>query len=133
MANKNKVIEELKDKNYALSEVKHLIGTITHIDDNSPSILKKADVFISAVGTKRRPVVIIKVTDCLVYGIPLSTTEDCLNLCTFKSRFFGEGYFSNQLVTAPLEYAKINFVGVLDNSRDLKIAVEKLKIIVKNL
>lgn len=133
MATKNKVLEYLKDKTYSFPEVKHIIGTITEIDREAPSVFKAGDVFIQDVGKKKRPVAIIKVTDCLIYGIPMSTTEDCLNLCTFKSRFFGEGFFSNQLVSASVEYIKDNFIGVLDSPKDLKTAVFKLKELVNTI
>lgn len=133
MATKTKVLEDLKDKTYSFSEIKHIIGTITHLESMTPSVFKVGDLFSQYVGTKRRPVAIIKVTDCLIYGIPMSTTEDCLNLSTYKSRFCGEGFFSNQLVSASVEYVRDNFIGVLDSPKDLKIAVLKLKELVNTI
>lgn len=133
MATKTKVLEDLKDKTYSFSEIKHIIGTITHVETATPSVFKVGDLYAATVGTKRRPVAIIKVTDCLIYGIPLSTTEDCLNLSTYKSRFCGEGFFSAQLVSAPVEYVKDNFIGVLDSPKDLKTAVLKLKELVDTI
>lgn len=133
MANKVKVLEDLKDKPYSFSEIKHIIGTITEIDKEAPSTFKIGDVYLAHAGTKRRPVCIIKVTDCLIYGIPMSTTEDCLNLCTLKGRFFGQGFFSSQFVSAPIEYVRDNFVGVLDSPKDLKTAIVKLKELVNTI
>ena len=136
MARKDKVLEELKDKGYSYQEVKHIIGTITEVEPRQVSKLKRGDVFLitgSGNNVKRRPAVIIKTTDCLVHAIPLSTTEDCLNLHTYKSRFFGEGYFSNQLISVKLEYVYDNFAGILDAPKDLKTAIEKLKNVVENL
>ncbi len=133
MATKNSVLESLKDKGYSFAEVKHIIGTITFVDGKHPSKFKIGDVYIAQCGTKRRPVCIVKVTDCVIYGIPVSTTEDCLNMCSFKSRFLGEGFFSGQLVSSSIEYVKENFAGVLDSPRDLKNAVKLLKEIVNKL
>jgi len=133
MANKNKVLESLKDKAYSFAEVKHLIGTITEVDKESPTKYKAGDVFLAHVGVKKRPNCIIKVTDCLIFAIPMSTTEDCLNLTTYKSRFFGEGFFSSQLISASIEYVDENFVGVLDSPKDVRTAILKLKELVENI
>lgn len=133
MANKAKVLEDLKDKTYSFSEIKHIIGTITEIDKGAPSKFKVGDVFLQNVGTKRRPVCIVKVTECLIYGIPMATTEDCLNLCPLKSRFFGEGFFGSQFISASIEYVTDNFVGVLDSQKDLKTAILKLKELVNTI
>lgn len=133
MATKTKVLEDLKDKTYSLAEIRHIIGTITHVETATPSVFKIGDLYAASIGVKRRPVAIIKVTDCLIYGIPMSTTEDCLNLSTYKSRFCGEGFFSAQLVSASVEYVKDNFLGVLDSQKDLKTAVLKLKELVDKI
>lgn len=127
MASKISVLEGLKEKGYSFLEVKHIIGTITCVESCSPDIFRKGDVFIQSVGVKKRPVVIIHVAEEVVYGIPLSTTQDELNLCESKSRFFGEGYFSNQLVSASFEYVKHNFGGVYDNPKAVNIAIKELK------
>jgi hypothetical protein len=133
MARKSTVLAGLTDKGYSFNEVKHIIGTITEVDKAPPTKYKVGDVYLQSVGTKRRPVVIVKVTDCLIFGIPMSTTEDCLNLCTFSSRFYGDGFFNSQLISASYEYVDDNFVGVLDSPRDLKNAIGKLKELIKNL
>jgi hypothetical protein len=133
MASKKKVLEDLKEKGYNYAEVRHIIGTITSIEKEAPSKLKVGDIFLANVGLKKRPNCIVKVTDCLIYAIPMSTTQDCLNLCNFKSRFFGNGFFANQLVSAPIEYVEENFAGVLDSPRDVRNAVKKLKELVNTL
>lgn len=130
---KNKVLESLKDKGYSYAEVKHLIGTITEVDKDPPTKYKAGDVFLAHVGVKKRPNCVVKVTDCLIFAIPMSTTEDCLNLSTYKSRFFGEGFFSSQLISASIEYVDENFIGVLDSPKDVRTAVLKLKELVKNI
>ncbi len=127
MASKESVLEGLKEKNYSFSEIKHIIGMITCVENCSPSVFKKGDVFIQRVGVKKRPVVIIYSDEELVYGIPLSTTQDELNLCESKSRFFGEGYFAKQLVSAPLDYVRHNFGGVYDSPKVLNTAIKELK------
>ncbi len=127
MASKQVVLEGLKEKAYSFSEVKHIIGTITCVENCSPEVLRKGDVYIQRIGEKRRPVVIIHIDEELVYGIPLSTTQDDLNLCESKSRFFGEGYFAKQLVSAPLDYVRHNFGGVYDSPKVLNTAIKELK------
>ena len=133
MATKSKVIEELKDKSYSFAEVKHLMGTITIIDGNPPSKYKKGDVYASYQGVKRRPICIIKVVDDLVFGIPLSSTKDTFYLHEHKSRFFKNGYFTNQLVSSSIDYVDENFLGILDDNRNLNIAVKKLQNLILNL
>ena len=100
---------------------------IPYADINKPKYLKKGDVYIAAVGNKRRPVVIAKILDDIVLGIPLSTTKDELNLYKSSSRFFKDGWFSKQLISASEQYAYDNWVGIYDNHKRLNIAVKKLK------
>lgn len=127
MASKESVLEGLKEKGYSFAEVKHIIGTITCVENCAPSEFKKGDVFIQKVGVKSRPVVIIAVEEDIVYGIPLSTTEDELNLCESSSRFFGEGFFSKTLVSASFEYIRGNFAGVYDNPKVVNKAIRELQ------
>lgn len=98
-----------------------------HQIKGKPSKLKKGDVYLQHVGTKKRPVVIIHVEEEIVYGFPLSTTEDCLNMCPSLSRFFGEGFINKGLVTAPTEYAIENFAGIYDNPKRIHSAVKMFK------
>lgn len=100
---------------------------IPYIEVNKPKYLKKGDVYIAAVGSKKRPVVIAKILDDIVLGIPLSTTKDELNLYKSSSRFFKNGWFSKQLISARKQYAYDNWVGIYDNHKRLNIAVKELK------
>lgn len=92
-----------------------------------PSRLKKGDVFTDRVGSKVRPVVIAKVVGDTVTGIPLSTTEDELNLMESSSRFFGDSYFSKGIVVAKYSYAMEYFIGVYDNEKLLRKAIKESK------
>ena len=96
-------------------------------DINKHKYLKKGDVYTAAVGSKKRPVVIAKILDDIVLGIPLSTTKDELNLYKSSSRFFKDGWFSKQLISASKQYAYDNWVGIYDNHKRLNIAVKELK------
>jgi hypothetical protein len=131
MASKKDIIKEIdtlvNKPTYSKSEVKHLITSVSSESVNKPSTLKIGDVFVNLVGGKNRPIVIVKVLGDVVLGVPLSTTEDCLNLLQFKSRFFGNNYFSKQVVITKYELAMSNFTGVFDSPRDLKKAKEMLK------
>lgn len=129
---KNSVIERLQNKNYSMSEVKHLIGTITRVEKNRPKFLRKNDVIIR-VGSggsqeaKKRPYVVIKVLEDKCIAMPLSTTEDELNLCESQSRFFGNGFFTSHIVTIKIEDALDNFAGVYDNPRLVNKAIREMK------
>lgn len=132
MCTKNSVIEKLQNKNYSMAEVRHLIGTITKVETNRPKFLRKNDVIIR-VGSatraeqKRRPYVVIKVLKDKCLAMPLSTTEDELNLCESQSRFFGNGFFTSHIVTIKIEDALDNFAGVYDNPRLVNKAVREMK------
>ena len=127
MATKKSVIEALTVKSYGYDEVKHLINTITVIESTPPKTIKKGDVYSSYQGVKRRPVCVIKVLDGVVYGIPMTTTKDKMFLCEHNSRFFRDGYFTNQIVSASVEYVNYNFLGVLDDTKNINVALKMLK------
>lgn len=88
--------------------------------------LRKGDV-IAYTLYKKRPVVIIKVLKNIVYAIPLSSTEDELNLCSYSSRQFKSGFFSRQIIAIKSDIAKKDFIGTLDNNKDLNKAIKLLK------
>lgn len=93
-----------------------------------PSKLKKGDVFMYNINdNKYRPVVVIKIEDGVVYGLAISSKEDCLNLCPSLSRFFGEGFLSKGLVVTTVEKAKSKFAGIYDNPKRLHSAIKMLK------
>lgn len=123
------IIKELKVKNYGYNDVKEILESITHVDTakNRPQQLKKGDVYRVWTGKKNRPVVVIKVTESMVIGLPLSSTKNALNLHNFKSRFFGEGYFSKAVVTTFKNEAMEDFVGVMEDRINVNIAIKKLK------
>ena len=116
-------------QSYSPSEVRSLVNSVNMIKEPArpPLRLKKGDVYVSYVGAKKRPVVICKVIGDIVIGVPLSTTENELNLMKSKSRFFGDGYFSKQFVTSTYEFAMENFTGVYDNEKLLRKAIKELK------
>jgi len=70
--------------------------------------------------------------DDYVIAIPLSTTEDCLNLHPSSSRFFKSGWFGNQFITCKKEIALKEYAGQYDNPRRLNEASKKLKELVNN-
>ena len=131
MPSKKEIIETVdgtvNKPSYSKQEVKALITSVSNGNMGQPSKLKKGDVYLSSVGAKVRPVVISKVVDDMVIGIPLSTTEDQLNLCGFKSRFMGEHYFSKQVLVSTYDHAMKNFCGVFDNNVDLNKAIKLMK------
>jgi hypothetical protein len=99
----------------------------------TPNRLKKGDVFYQLLGVKKRPVVVIGSNSEVAFGIPLSTTLDELFMMEGNSRFFGNSYFTNQLVSAKLEYVKENFVGVYDNPKVVREATLKIKLIINSI
>jgi|TARA_R110000782_G_scaffold80930_1_gene160114 hypothetical protein len=130
MPSKKDILEELSKttKNqYSKGEVKCFVTAVSSEGERKPSKLKKGDVFKYHIGAKIRPVVICKVVGGLVLAIPLSTTEDNMNLCESKSRFFGDNFFGKQIVTVAYDHAMDNFCGVFDNNTSLNKAVRLMK------
>lgn len=125
MPTKEEIIEGLKSKMYSHSEVEEMVQSVS--TKNIPSRFKKGDVVVVASGYKHRPAVVVKVHETTITLIPLSSTEDDLNLTPYKSRFFGEGWFGKYIITLGKEFAFKYFVGVFDNSRDLNKAIKAIK------
>ena len=125
----NTAINELKVKQYGYNDVKEILESITSVGavKNRPLKLKKGDVFKAFNVKKNRPHVVIKVTEEIVVAIPMSTTEDCINLSTFNSRFFGENYFGTSLTTHCVEEVKDNFIGILEDTKSLNEAIKLIK------
>lgn len=135
MPTKHEVLKEVDEsplQHYNKATVKALIGKVSY-DSQKPSHLKAGDVFIYQVGLKRRPVVIVKVVDNLVYGIPLSSTEDEMNLSVSKSRFFSDGFFGKTITAVKINVAMDNFVGVYDNPKLLREAKKEIKNLIMNV
>lgn len=133
MPNKQEVLNNIQNVAYSAAQVKHLIGSITSIEGKFstlvPLTLKRGDVWREACNIdKKRPIVCVKVLKDIVIGIPLSTTKDHYFLHDSKSRFFGEGYFVNQIVTSTHKNALDNFCGVYDNPKMLNDACRQMRI-----
>lgn len=121
-------------KTYLGSYVIARINEVECDDTFIPSYLKKGDVILKTVGGKRRPCVIIKVLAEMVIILPLTSSENIHNLCESRSRFFREGWFSNTYDVEEIKWAKMNFIGVYDNNKDLNNAIKQLRIfITKNV
>lgn len=124
---KHLVIERINlEKNYKGSEVAHIVNQVTSIK-NDVTKLKKGDVILQVSGAKTRPAVIIKVFKDRVITIPLTSEENPHSLFKANSRFFGESWFCNLYMISTIEYAKNNFAGVYDNSKDVNKAIKALK------
>lgn len=125
----NTVIKDLKVKQYGYNDVKEILESITAVGTNKikPTTLKKGDVFRAFTGKKNRYHCVIKVIKDVVIAIPMSTTEDCINLSSFNSRFFGENHFGTCLTTHCLEEAIDDFCGILDDVKSLNRAIKGLK------
>lgn len=134
MPTKDEIIKGLNKKLYTATETAHLIRQIQTARVNPPSKFKKGDVIVVVdSGHKTRPSVIVKVYRDSVMSIPLSTTEDELNLVPYKSRFWGEGWFSKALVTTKKADAETYFKGVFDNNRGLNDAIKAIKELINQI
>jgi hypothetical protein len=111
------------------NQVLHHLNSVTSVttETKKPKYLKKGDIIKAMGGWKVRPCVVIKVDKDIVYAIPLSTTEDGINLCEANSRFLTENYFSKSIISVTKENALKNFVGVYDNPKNLNEAIKKVK------
>ena len=129
MPDKLTVVANLSDKNYTKTEVTHLINSIC-FKVPPPITFKRGDV-IRADTSKPRPTVIINIIGDLVYTIPLTSTEDSMNLCKSNSRFFNKDgkqmYFSHGILVYKIAYAMDNFLGVYDDNKSLRLAIKELK------
>ena len=125
----NTAIKELKVKNYGYNDVKEILESITSTGESKtkPKNLKKGDIFRAFTGKKNRYHCVIKVIEDVVIAIPRTTTEDCITLSPFNSRFFGENFFGTCLTTHCIDEAIDNFCGILDDNKSLNIAIRKLK------
>lgn len=130
MASKKEVMDGfINHQTYLGSEIKKKISEISvEKSYETPSTIKKGDVFVDYVGVKCRPCVVIKVKKCgMVIGLPLTSTENIHNLIPYKSRFSGEGWFCNTYTITTEEHVKSHFSGVFDNMKDLNLAIKALR------
>ena len=100
---------------------------------NCPVSFKKGDVYVSYCGTKSRPCVIVKVFKDFVVGIPLTSGENIHSSVPYKCRFFGEGYLGKTIDIASKEYVQSYFVGVFEDKKAIKLAIENIKEFVNKL
>ena len=100
---------------------------------NCPVSFKKGDVYLSYCGVKSRPCVIVKVFKDFVVGIPLTSGENIHASVPYKCRFFGEGYLGKTIDIASKEYVQSYFVGVFEDKKAIKLAIENIKEFVNKL
>ena len=100
---------------------------------NCPVSFKKGDVYLSYCGVKSRPCVIVKVFKDFVVGIPLTSGENIHSSVPYKCRFFGEGYLGKTIDIASKEYVQSYFVGVFEDKKAIKLAIENIKEFVNKL
>ena len=100
---------------------------------NCPVSFKKGDVYLSYCGVKSRPCVIVKVFKDFVVGIPLTSGENIHSSVPYKCRFFGEGYLGKTIDIASKEYVQSYFVGVFEDKKAIKEALENIKEFVNKL
>jgi len=136
MPDKRTVVKSIEvNKTYTGGQVMSLVDSITVRGTiNPPNSLKRGDVYLSNLGGKDRPTVVIKVMKgCVIATSLTSESDSCFTLTPYKSRFFGEGFFSKSLTTATLEYATENFCSVFDSPADLNKACKALKEFYKDI
>ena len=100
---------------------------------NCPVSFKKGDVYLSYCGVKSRPCVIVKVFKDFVVGIPLTSGENIHSSVPYKCRFFGEGYLGKTIDIASKEYVQSYFVGVFEDKKAIKLAIENIKEFINKL
>ena len=124
---KGDVLEELKESkllHWNKGAVTELVKKINTLAGNSPKYIKKGDVFMDGVRSKKRPYVVIKVLGDICLSIPLSTCEDEINLYPSKSRYWLDGWFSKSIMSVKSSYVMSFHVGVYDNDKRLQKAID---------
>lgn len=121
------LIDGMSKTEFTKGEVKSFINSVNTTDSMPPTEYRKGDVIANGVGAKKRPMVVISIVGNMMYGIPLSSTQDEFNLSESKSRFMGDGWFSKGVSVVTKEYADENFIGVYDNMKLLNKAIELMK------
>ena len=123
---KEDIIKIIKDSPHPSFSKSQCVAFVRGVrkESNPPSKLRKGDVYGWNGGAKVRPCVIIKVLADVVYGIPMSTTEDEMNLMPYNSRFFGNGWYSRAIECSKHQFVKDNFLGVHDNPKELNKAIK---------
>lgn len=126
---KEAVQNSLTKATYSAKEVIHLLGQVTVLQ-RLPYVIK-GDCFTQHVGIKKRPCCVIKVVGNLCYAIPMSTTEDELNLiktkparCSHKQQV---NYFSKSVIVAPVEVVLDNFLFNYENNAVVNKAIREMR------
>lgn len=124
--NREGIIKKYNDNEIkSTSEFYHLVNTMRDYV-KPPLYYAKGDVFSYRMGHKSRPIVLYKIKKDSYIFIPLTTTEDELSVGNYSSRFFGNGFFSKQLITLHFGLLKDNFIGVLNDSKGLNKAYKDI-------
>jgi hypothetical protein len=130
---KSEVLETITKPTYSQKEVRILVNSVTSSIKSAPEYFKKGDVFYTGVGTKRRPAIVVKVLKDRVFAIPVTHEDGIFSLLTFHSRFLGDGYLTNNIVSANILYVRENFLGVFDNNKALNQGIKLLKEIINSI
>jgi len=136
--NKKQLLEYLNEMDESLNapsllgkgDIEHYMNTLFEqhrTQTRKPSKLKKGDVYIEFVGFKSRPVVVAYVLDDVVVGIPLSTTQDVMNILPSKSRFLLPGYFSRMFIVTKKVDAMNMYTTIYDNPKLLNKAIKDIE------
>lgn len=129
---KEDIINELDKTNYTKGEVILLLSSVQS-KPQAPKTLKKGDMYIDNIGSKKRPAVIIKVLPDIVISIALSTTEDALNLHPYPAdRFRDGGFFSKGFMVATVDHARNNYAGVYEDKKLLNEVIKLAKNFINN-
>jgi hypothetical protein len=129
---KEDVINELDKTNYTKLEVVLLLQSVQS-KPLAPKSLKKGDMYIDNIGSKKRPAVIVKVLPDIVISIALSTTEDAINLCPYPAdRFREPGFFSKGFMIATIDHARNNYAGQYEDKKLLNEVIKLAKNFINN-
>ena len=66
-------------------------------------------------------------------GIPLTSGENIHSSVPYNCRFFGDGYLGKTIDIASKEYVQSYFVGVFEDKKAIKEALENIKEFVNKL
>jgi hypothetical protein len=129
---RDEIIERANKENSSSKQILAWMSTM-NLNSKEPIKYKKGDVFSFNLSSKPRPYVIIKQVKELIISIPLTTCKDELSVHFYNSRFMGQGYFSNQLLAFKESHIKDNFIGVLDDTKNINIAFKQIVEYYKNI
>lgn len=129
---KEEAKKELGDKTaISRQQAMSIIDRLSEQDYNTkvarPETIQRGDMFLQRIGTKFRPCVVIRVMEESVLYVPLTTTNNCNAIMECTSRFFKGSYFTNSVLTCPLDHVFSYFIGVYGRNSD----IPKLKRVLK--